>query len=268
MSRTVTIVTPENIQVTYQVAGIASRFMATVVDLTLQFLLLLLVGVVMKLTIGRNAGIGMSVSSILTALGYIAVFLILFAYPIFFEMLWGGRTPGKRLFGLRVIRDGGYPINFIASAIRNILRFIDIGVVPMSGTALVLWGMPGLLSIFFSPRYKRIGDYAAGTLVIMEAGATPFGAKRRSVLLPSGVVAFFPLIKNLDRLTPDEYRILRRFTERRGELDLVVQAAIGERLARPLMQKLEIEAPIAYQVQYADLLEAIERRYAEERGVL
>src|SRR5579884_3852525 len=168
MSRTVTIVTPENIQVTYQVAGIASRFMATVVDLTLQFLLLLLVGVVMKLTIGRNAGIGMSVSSILTALGYIAVFLILFAYPIFFELVWGGRTPGKRLFGLRVIRQGGYGVNLTASVLRNIGRIVDYGIVPLS-VPLVLLGLPGLLSVFFSPTYRRIGDYMAGTLVIVES---------------------------------------------------------------------------------------------------
>lgn len=268
MSRSITVVTPENITVTYQVAGFASRFMAFIVDLTIQLLLLLLVGTTLRYTVGGAEGSGISAASIVSAVGILVIFLIVLAYAIFFEMLWGGRTPGKRLFGLRVIREGGYPITFLASAIRNILRFIDFGLVPLPGTPLVLWGLPGLLTIFFSPAYKRIGDYAAGTLVIVELGATPFNTQRLSAALPPNVVALLPCIKNLDRLTADEYRMIRRFTARRGELEMVVQASIGERLAVPLMQKLEIDAPIRFQLQYADLLEALERRYAEERGVL
>jgi uncharacterized RDD family membrane protein YckC len=262
MSRTITVVTPENITVTYQVAGLASRFMATVVDLCIQALLIL------SRVVGHGGGHGISAGSLISAVGIIVLFLILLAYAIFFEMVWGGRTPGKRLFGLRVIRDGGYPIHFLASAIRNILRFIDFGIVPLPGPPLVLCGLPGLLTIFFSPTYKRIGDYAAGTLVIVEAGASPFSTRRASAVLPAEVVTLLPYVRNLDRLMPEEYRMLRRFTARRRELEMVVQAAIGERLAVPLMQKLEIEAPIRFQLQYADLLEAIERRYAEERGVL
>ncbi len=268
MSRTITVVTPENIQVTYQVAGFASRFMATMVDLFIQFLLILLVGLTINGIAGRSGHAGITGASLVSAIGIILLFLILIAYATFFEMLWGGRTPGKRLFGLRVIREGGYPINFLASMIRNILRFIDFGIVPLPGAPLVLCGLPGLLTIFFSPTYKRIGDYAGGTLVIVEAGATPFGTRAASAALSAGAAGLLPFVRNLDRLTPDEYRMIRRFAARRGELDVAVQAAIGERLAVPLMQKLEIEAPIRFQLQYADLLEAIERRYAEDRGVL
>lgn len=264
MSRTITIVTPENITVTYQLAGVASRFMATLIDLLLQFVLLMVVAMFFR--IFNQFGSIFSVASFLMIL---AIFLVIFAYATIFEMLWGGRTPGKRLFGLRVIRDGGYPINLMSSLIRNVLRLIDLGLAPLPGaSALMLWGLPGLLSIFFSPNYKRIGDYAAGTVVIVEAGITPFGARRASTAVSPAVSAFLPLVKNLDRLTVEEYQIIRRFTARRADLDLVVQAAIGERLARPLLQKLEIEAPIAFQLQFADVLEAIERRYAEERGVL
>lgn len=265
MSRTVTIVTPENIQITYQVAGIAARFLALLIDLFMRVLLLLLALGIYRLTslISSIGGLG----EYATALFFIATFLIIFAYPIFFEMLWGGRTPGKRLLGLRVIRDGGYPINLVASALRNILLFIDFGIIPIQ-PVIVLWGLPGLLCLFFSPTYKRIGDYAAGTLVIVETGATALGTERHHATTSPGVAAFLPLVKNVDRLTAREYRILRRFSARRGELDLVAQAALGERLARPLMEKLEIDTTIAFQLQFADLLEAIERRYAEEMGVL
>ncbi|HLV80542.1 MAG TPA: RDD family protein, partial [Chthonomonadaceae bacterium] len=255
----------ENIQITYRVAGIGARFLALLVDLALRILLLLLAVGLYRLVARVLGGNGLGLAEYATALYILASFLIIFAYPIFFEMLWGGRTPGKRLLGLRVIRDGGYPINLVASALRNILLFIDFGIIP---PVSVLCGLPGLLCVFFSPAYKRIGDYAAGTLVIVETGASALGTGQRAAGMSPGVAAFLPLVRNVDRLTAREYRMLRRFSARRAEMDLAAQAGLGERLAGPLMAKLEIEAQIAYQLQFADLLEAIERRYAEEMGVL
>jgi len=269
MSRTVVVTTPENVSITYRVAGAASRFAATLIDLTIQFTLLIFVGGAMNLFARAGFGLG----SITTALGLIAVFLILFVYAIFFEMLWGGRTPGKRLMGLRVIRDGGYPIDLVSSAIRNVLRFIDFGLIPIS-PPLILCGVPGLICIFFSPTYKRIGDYAAGTLVIVEAGETPFAERQTAApasagtVYSEGAVAFLPYIRNLDRISAQEYSVLRRFMARRHQFELNVQAALAERLARPILDRLDIPVQIRYQLQYADLLEAIERRYAEDHGLL
>lgn len=209
---------------------------------------------------------GVGLAGFVNATGMILTFLLFFVYATFFEMLWGGRTPGKRLFGLRVVRDGGYPITLFASALRNILRFLDFGIVPFGNAGLILCGLPGLLCIFFSPTYKRLGDYAAGTLVIREAGTSPFGARPRS-----DAAAVEPLrayIKNLDRLTMEEYRIVRRFTTRRRDLDSAGQAAVAARLAIPLMQKLEIYLPLELAERYADFLEALEQRYAEEYELL
>lgn len=266
MSRTITVVTPENITVTYRLAGFASRFLAFLIDLVFQLLLLLLIVLITRLFSGVDP---FGVGNVVTATSIIAAYLIIFAYPIFWEMAWGGRTPGKRLFGLRVIREGGYPVNLVSSVLRNVLRLIDFGILQLSfSSTVVLGGLPGLACIFFSPSYKRIGDYAGGTLVIVEEGYSPFGTRDSKPALTPGVAAFMPLIKNIDRLTVDDYRLIRRFTSRRDGIDLVVQASIGDRLARPLIEKLELELNIGYQMQFADLLEAIERRYAEERGVL
>ena len=263
MSRQISVITAENVAVNYEVAGIASRFMALLADLLIQIGLLALFGWLFNVLGGSAFGFG----SLFTALGVIVSYLTMFAYALIFEAMWQGRTPGKRLFGLRVIRDGGYPLDWISSAIRNLLRFIDFGIVPIPGFSLVLFGAPGLVSIFLSPQYKRIGDYAAGTLVIVESGNSPFSL--RSAAPPNAaVLAMLPYVRNLNRLTPTEYRAVRRFAARRAELDLTVQAALGERIARPLMEKLELEPPILVQLQYADLLEAMERTYAEERGVL
>ena len=268
MSRTITIITPENIPITYEVAGFASRFMALVADLIVQIVLLLGASLLTRLASGGGEFGGVTFNSLFSAAGSILAYAIVIAYPIFFEMLWGGRTPGKRLFGLRVVRDGGYPITLFASVTRNIVRFADFGIIILPGFQSFLVGLPGLLCIFFSSEYKRLGDYAAGTVVILEGGGSPLGRRPERLALTPNVAAFLPLVKNLDRLTPQEYRMLRRFTARRHEFDIVVQASLGERLARPLMQKLNIQVPIMYQAQFADLLEAIERRYAQERGVL
>src|ERR1700722_8956337 len=111
MSRTVTVTTPENIAVTYELAGVATRSLALLIDLLIQLIIILLIGLVMNLL----QRIGYGVDHIATFVGSIAVFCIMFVYNIFFEMISGGRTPGKRLFGLRVIREGGYPITIVAS---------------------------------------------------------------------------------------------------------------------------------------------------------
>ena len=76
-----------------------------------------------------------------------------------FETIWNGQTPGKRAFGLRVVRDGGYPITFYASAIRNLIRIADF--LPFGFAA-------GALTIFLQSEYKRLGDLVAGTIVIKE----------------------------------------------------------------------------------------------------
>ena len=136
--------------------------------------------------------------------------------------MWQGRTPGKRLFGLRVIKDGGYPLDWTGSSVRNLLRIVDFGLFLFPGFALMLCGAPGLVSIFLSPQYKRIGDYAAGTLVIVESGNSPFSNRSAAPPTPA-VLSMLPYVRNLTRLTPAEYRVVRRFTSRRADLELTVQ---------------------------------------------
>jgi len=266
MPRSVTIVTPENITVTYQLAGVASRFLAFAIDFIIQLLLWLAGSWFFRVASSGFQASGLSVGDFLSAAGIVVGYLIIFAYASMFEMLWGGRTPGKRLLGLRVIRDGGYPINLTSSAIRNILRFLDLGILP--APPLILYGLPGLISIFLSPQYKRLGDWAAGTLVIVEASVSPFAMARSGADIPPQSLELMPQIKNLDRISPEEYKAVRRYTERRATWELRVQAALAERLARPLLAKLDLNPEIAFQLQYASWLEAIERRYTEENNLL
>jgi hypothetical protein len=89
----------------------------------------------------------------------VLVFLAVFLYFMLFEIFWNGQTPGKRWLGLRVIRENGYPIRAVDAVVRNLVRIVDA--LP-SGYAI------GLLVMLFNARSKRLGDFAAGTIVVRE----------------------------------------------------------------------------------------------------
>jgi uncharacterized RDD family membrane protein YckC len=118
-----TIVTPENIEFAYDIAGIGSRFLAAMIDTLLigiaQAIVILIFGL-------ASSAIGLGAADdLLAALGALLAFVILWGYYIAFELLWSGQSPGKRAIGLRVVREGGRPITFVGSAIRYLIRIVD-----------------------------------------------------------------------------------------------------------------------------------------------
>ena len=262
MSRRVEIVTPENIRVTYELAGAGSRFAAAFIDHSIQILVILLILLMSWwLTASRSVFKSMfagSASAYIWAIAGLAIFALFFGYFTLFELFWSGRSPGKKIIGLRVVRDGGYPIDFYCSVVRNLVRIVDLLPPP--------YGI-GLASIFISSDYKRLGDYAAGTIVVKEKSGERLEERARGPASPS-VAFFMPLVKNLDVLNTEDYRIIRRFAQRRYQFDISVQAYLGMRLALPLIQRMRLEVPIHAQLHYADVVEAIERRYVEDKGIV
>lgn len=263
MARHVHFVTPENIEVSYELAGIGSRFLAALIDHLIQLVLLIGVRAVMSLTsgIGFFTGdvVGGTASKWATAIFILAAFVILFGYHTACELLMAGRTPGKALFGLRVVRDNGYPIDPYASIVRNLVRLLDLLLPPPYGA--------GLVCLFFSREYKRLGDYAAGTLVIKER---PLVALTLDTQRPTSPLAlqFMPYITHIEALTGEEFQLVRSFLDRRATLDLSMQGYLAMRIAQPLLPRIGILFAIPVQQHYVDLLEAIERKYVEERGAL
>ena len=156
---TIEIDTPENVTFGYQVAGIGSRFLATLLDTLLVILLQILVFAAFALVINI---LGQSAKDLTTwaiaFLGFIS-FIFYSGYYVFFEMLWNGQTPGKRWVGLRVIRIDGTPITLSESFIRNLARLVDF--LPAA------YGI-GIISMFLDKQSRRLGDLAAGTLVIHD----------------------------------------------------------------------------------------------------
>ncbi|MGC8668984.1 MAG: RDD family protein [Chthonomonadales bacterium] len=256
MPRTLQVITPEQVEVTYELAGIGSRFLAALIDHTLQIVaiiaIVLLTQLVAATFLDRLFSGGAPLYA--EAAAGLVVFAVTFGYFIAFELLWAGTTPGKRAMGLRVVRDRGFAVDPYASIIRNLVRIIDF-MPPMYGI--------GLVSVFFSRDYKRLGDYAAGTVVIKERKE----GRLKSFTMPPPsleVQSYLARIPHVDFLTPAEYRVIRRFVYRRHELAPRIQEELAARLAAPLLPKLNLEAHPESPIDYAHLLEAIERRYAED----
>lgn len=257
--RVVHFITPENIEVTYELAGIGSRFVAVFVDHVLQMLAILLIYLIASQTsrLFSLAGLfGETASIWMQALAGIMAFVVMFGYFVFFELRTGGQTPGKKVAKLRVVRDGGYPIDPYSSVIRNLVRIADLAVPPPYGG--------GMISIFFSRDYKRLGDFAAGTIVIKERPAP----ERPLHGPPAPIVTqLMALIRDVEQLTPQELSAVQRYVERRAELPYPVQVEFAMRLAFPLMSRLGISVAIADQSHYPLLVEAIYRKYSHEKGM-
>jgi uncharacterized RDD family membrane protein YckC len=143
-----TLVTPEGVSLTFSLAGVGSRFVGAIVDQLIQLALVLALFLGLRV-FGAVGAVGMA----------IGLFCVYWLYDVLFETLSGGQTPGKRAVGIRVVRDGGHPIGFVASAVRNTLRLVDF----LPSAYLV-----GIGAILASRRNQRLGDLAAGAIVVRQ----------------------------------------------------------------------------------------------------
>jgi uncharacterized RDD family membrane protein YckC len=215
-----TIPTPEGVDLELTLAGVGSRFASALVDYAVQLVILVALGLVLGVGIGVSpfsGGYGVAIFTVLA-------FLLFVGYDIAFEVLASGRTPGKRLNGLRVVRDTGAPITFPSSAVRNVLRVIDI----LPGSYLV-----GIVSILVSSRNQRLGDHAAGTLVVRERKAMPAEPILRSYRRPVAAPAW-----DTSGVTADEMIAVRSFLARRGMLTVNARAQLATELANRLRPKV------------------------------
>src|ERR1700704_97180 len=127
--QTVDVETPELVVLTYSIAGVGSRVLAALTDLLISVSILLGLGVAMVvLSRGRTGSASQGGASGSWALaGFIlAAFAVMWGYYVLFEGLMDGQTPGKRIHRLRVVREGGYSVTFGVSAVRNLLRIVDM----------------------------------------------------------------------------------------------------------------------------------------------
>lgn len=148
------ISTPERVAFQYPIAGIGSRFLAQAIDLIVFGLLALVIGIA-----AAAFGAVFHNSQLALLLWLLLSFCLIFGYFLVSEALFGGQTLGKRMLRLRVVQDRGEPIGFSQAAVRNLIRIVDF--LPF------FYGI-GLVALFINGRGKRLGDLAAGTLVVRE----------------------------------------------------------------------------------------------------
>lgn len=213
--------TPEQIPLEFALAGVGSRFLAIAFDTMLQALgigaLLLLAGVTRWLSGPVWPALGPWVLGALLFVG----FVIYAGYFAVFESIWSGQTPGKRLVALRVIDVSGRPVTVYGALIRNILRIVDQ--IP------AIYAV-GIVSVLVTRRNQRLGDLAAGTVVVHERTEAVAHEPAPSVSMRHGA----------HRLAPAEVVLIEGFLRRRAELDPLIRLESARRIAGRMKTKLEI----------------------------
>jgi uncharacterized RDD family membrane protein YckC len=229
------VATPERVSFDYQVAGLGTRAIAQTLDL-------LIVAAILLAVFFAAAGLGLATGSgqVFVRFFLLGSFFLLFGYFWVSEAIWSGQTVGKRVFRLRAIGDRGERLTFGQAGIRNVVRIVDF--LPYG------YGV-GLVVLFVNGKGKRLGDLAAGTVVVKDSDAVSLwqlpGARRAPA--PPGNPApptpiYAPATPGevaLRRLDPDLRRFVSAYARRRPELSMEVRA----QLAYQMQPSLRAAAP-------------------------
>lgn len=213
----VLIETPDHFELEFHIAGIGSRFLAYFTDKLVQvgmiFTLLLVLGICML--VSSELGSGWSLPAEVKrhfnqwALAGVAIGygIVTIGYFMLFEYFWSGSTPGKRWQQIRVIRRDGRPLSFLDATVRNVLRFVDI---------LADFYPVGLIVMFLDPMNRRLGDLAAGTLVVRDRDLAAPQILRTGARPGQGDMELRAAAAGM---TPETYQLVTRFLARRGGME-------------------------------------------------
>ena len=225
--------TPESVELEYTLAGIGNRVLALLVDYILWALtlaLVMLLGTLFASEIIRVLGNIFGTEALelwLAATMLLAVFVVYVGYFTFFETIWRGQTPGKRIANIRVLKEDGSTVGLVQAMLRSLIRPID--------DLLFI----GFFLILFTPFEKRLGDFAAGTIVTQEIGDT---AKRSAeiVFSPAADSAGDWLEQNtaIGALEPNDFVVLREFLQRRSQMTTAVKVDVALKLTEQLRGKV------------------------------
>ena len=230
------IETPENVELRQPLAGIGSRFLAGLIDnLLIGAVMLVILAVAAAAMYGMVATMvrtGEWVNAWLIAAVTVALFMVYWGYFVFFEAYTNGQSPGKKLLKIRVVKEGGGAITFIDVLIRNLLRGVDaIGIYFVAGACM-----------FISRKVQRLGDLAAGTVIVSE-GTIDYAASSRTAGRPAWNIPVTPEALQATGLTPREYSALMSYWQRRGELTIEARRRVLPKLQRPIVRRVGVALP-------------------------
>lgn len=221
------ISTPENVDLHLEIAGLGNRLLAQLVDSLINLLTAFIVIVIALITgylISTSPLDAQSKNIWYGVLAMISIFIIfiqLNCYFIVFEAIWQGQTPGKKVAEIRVIEANGQPIGWAGAIIRNLIRMVD--------QILFL----GLLVMLFDKNERRLGDMAAGTIVIREH-KPDISTTQLLLAAPSGAADLL----DIGRVTPGEYDLIVDFLKRRKSLAKAYRPLVAQKLAKYFHEKL------------------------------
>ena len=230
-------VTPEAVQLHADVAGIGSRSIALIIDSLIQAVVLLPV-----LFVLLGDGMGGTVEMVAI---FALMFIVLWLYYPAFETFRRGQTPGKRLQHIRVVRTTGQPAGLASIVVRNLVRIVEVFMLPFLA----------LVSMVVTRRGQRLGDLAAGTIVIRERALPTPQVQPLRVPGQAGVATL-----DTSRLTAHDYTVLRTFLARRISLDRKAREQLAARLAARVRAQLG-ERPGAAPLSDEQLIEAAAQSY-------
>ncbi len=223
--------TPEQIALEFSLASIGSRFLALAIDTSIQVALaILLFGLVVFGAWIASMALERGSPWLLAAL-ILGLFVIYYGYFAAYEIAWNGQTPGKRLIGLRVIHATGRPLSPFEAILRNIVRVID----QFPGIYAI-----GIVAVFLSDRSQRLGDLAAGTVVVHERP----GAKRLDEITRDAPPPSIDTRHGASALTQEEISVIELFLRRRTELDGLARVRTAKHIADRIRGRLEIRSEI------------------------
>jgi uncharacterized RDD family membrane protein YckC len=240
------IETPELVAIEMPLAGIGSRFIALLVDYLIWgaglLVLLVLAAIVLP---AMHAFSKISEQWAVAAVIFI-VFLLNWGYFTLFEAFWNGRTPGKRVARIRVIQRSGRAIGLFESMARNLVRYVD---------QIPFFYAVGVIAMFVTRQHQRLGDLAAGTLVVRdrevesplwgESGARTFTAQifAPSTPIPEPHTALTLPATGIAKLSTDDLGVLEGFFSRRLDMSLPTRQALALRIASAIQAKSGLEPP-------------------------
>jgi len=262
------IATPELVAIELPLAGIGSRFVALLIDYLIWFAGILVIAVLFALFMPGMVAFSRTSAQWAAAVEVFIFFLLNWGYFTLFEAFWNGQTPGKRIARIRVIQRSGRGIGLFESMARNLVRYVD---------QIPFFYVVGVIAIFATRQHQRLGDLAAGTLVVRdreqetplwgESGSRTITAQifAQSVPVPEPHTAFTLPVDGIARLTVADLEVLEGFFARRLDMSLPTRRALAERIAAAIRAKSGLEPPAGASIE--TFLEATARQLRDVAGM-
>ncbi|SEO64475.1 Uncharacterized membrane protein YckC, RDD family [Amphibacillus marinus] len=230
------IKTPEYVSLKYAIAGIGSRGAAFIIDQLIIATVYIIIFISMFFVFESSFFFIPTDQQLLWFLAIIVIFVFVLEWSYFVvqEFFWNGKTIGKRIIGLRVIQDNGHRITLLSSIIRNLLRIID---------SLPTSYLLGLMLIFFQAKHQRLGDLAAGTIVVHDERV-----KKKKIdpvekqMRKSGIVVDNSLFAGvqLNQITEKDFELVKTYCQRYQKLPHYELNVLTRQVGAVILPKLNM----------------------------